>query len=120
MIEPQERDPLDYIQAKLLTAEQQARDIALDLELNNARLSLLGNDGWKKLQERLKAMLDDETEKLLGNRMDAYQLGARQAFIRALRLLSRERPFSQEELADRRNEGNLLVERIREYRQLLA
>lgn len=120
MTDPANVDPLVYHQQQLAQCEQKARDIALDLEVDAARRSLLDQEGWKKLQSRMGELLDQETERLLVLRMDGYQLGARQGFIRALRLLSREKPLSEAELAERRNEGKVLIDRIRELRDLTS
>lgn len=116
----EEADPLAWQQYQLAQCEEEMRDIALDLELDKARKSLYGNDGWKKLQASLADILGIETEKLLRLRMDGYQLGARQGYIKAMRLLSAENALSEKRIAELQDKGSVLVERIRELRSLLA
>lgn len=104
-------DPLGYLRQQVAEREHKIREILLDLETDKAIRELQSTNGWKQLTESLRAMEKSQTEKLLEMRMDPQELGRRQGFVRALRILSRQVPLSEQEIALRKSECSLLVDR---------
>lgn len=104
-------DPLGYLRQQVAEREHKIREILLDLETDKAIRELQSTNGWKQLAESLRAMEKSQTEKLLEMRMDPQELGRRQGFVRALRILSRQAPLSEQEIALRKSECSLLVDR---------
>lgn len=109
MDDPKQFDALGYLKQQVADREHKIREILIDLEMDKAVRDLHGHPGWQHISKSVAGIVESETEKLLSNRMDAFELGRRQGFIRALRILGRQAPLSDQEVAIRRTECSVLV-----------
>lgn len=113
-------DPMLPIRRQIADRQQKIREHLLDLEVDKAVRELQQTNGWKVLAESLEEMVRSETERFLSRRLDQYDFARSQGMIRALRILSRQKPLSDEEIAFRQSECSLLVERNKADAEMLG
>lgn len=119
MSELSPQDPLDFIKQRLGSNEAELRNIALELETSKSLASLQDHDGWKHIVANVMQIVERETERLTVDRMDFYELGRRQGFIRALRAMARTKPLTDEEVAKHKERATFLVNLNSEDRAIL-
>lgn len=108
------------IRRQIADRQHRIREHLLDLEIDHAARELHQTQGWKTLTQHLEEMVSSEIERFLSRRMDEYAFARAQGMIRALRIMSRQKPLSDEEIAFRKTECSLLVERNKADAEMLG
>ena len=108
-----------WVEERVRDTENQIADLALDIELSRSIGELHEHPAWRKLVDHLRPILDAEMGKLVGGRMDEYQLGRRQGRISSIRMILGVKPLNAQELDERAKQITMLRERLTEDRELL-
>lgn len=113
-------DSVEWVSTRLRDNENEMRLIALAIETSTLTAAFQGHVGWTKMVESMEKIEKDEADRLLSKRMDAYELGRCQGFIRAIRILMRHKPLDEGDVAKLRERATVLRRQIEEDRELLA
>lgn len=112
-------DQLDaQIRGQIAEMKAKLRDYDVALLQDSAMRDLNYQPAWQQFLASMAGVAKDTLESIAAAEMSPYQLGFRQGYLRAVRLVAKAVPMADEQLADTRRERDRLAEHIEQFARL--